>query len=396
MNSVKSLVTLLGGATLALASNDITILDAKSPQFLLGQATHINMLFNAQDTQGMWLKMGIRVQSSLENSVTATDSQWDLYMRRTRLEVEAGFTPLTFFTMDIRNDKVNADDAGEGSFSLGDAYLTVKKPFDTSWLNFKLYRAKIDVSRTQTVKSAYVIMYDRPAISDEAAQFISHNRRATNLQAYGHIDHKIAYQIALGDATQSSKLHDANTLALSKATSNKTITKQSLFVGGSVTLSPFEGWEEKSKTETYFGQGKHAALGIGAWHVPSITREGGDTFSRTLLNLQASAHYEGLFVQAEYFYFDGVVRSWNSALALGQSNGGYVTGEWVIPAWGYIAPFGRYENWNRFINEAGYNSSVKTVGFNWYLRGNTTKLGLNYSLESSNESTFRVTSQWFF
>ena len=57
-------------------------------------------------------------------------------------------------------------------------YLKISKPFDTSLVNFRLYRAKIDVSRTETVKSAYVVAYDRPLVADAAAQFISFNRRA--------------------------------------------------------------------------------------------------------------------------------------------------------------------------------------------------------------------------
>jgi len=54
-----------------------------------------------------------------------------------------------------------------------DAGLKIKKPFDTSLVSVELHRAKIDVSRTQTVKSACVIAYDRPLVSDCAAQFLS-------------------------------------------------------------------------------------------------------------------------------------------------------------------------------------------------------------------------------
>lgn len=71
------------------------------------------------------------------------------------------------------------------------------------------YRAKIDVSRTETVKSARVIHYDRPKVADEAAQYITHNRRGTNAQMYGEWNKKIHYQVAFGDGVYSGKLKDA-------------------------------------------------------------------------------------------------------------------------------------------------------------------------------------------
>ena len=62
--------------------------------------------------------------------------------------------------MDIRNDRANNEDRGEGDFNVGDAKLTIKKIFQQKWLNMALYRAKVDVSRTETVKSAFLIGYD--------------------------------------------------------------------------------------------------------------------------------------------------------------------------------------------------------------------------------------------
>ena len=385
----------------------ITIVDKKSPDFILGKQTHINMKFVADDNPDMWLKAGVRIQGTFENRRTedlatgATDSYYDAYLRRVRFEVAAGFNKYTSFTMDVRNDKANYQDKGEQGFNVGDAYVKIKKPFGTSLVNFKLYRAKIDISRTETVKSARVIHYDRPHVADEAAQFITHNRRGTNAQMYGNWDKKVHYQIAFGDGVYSGKLKDAS----GSTFSGSSFQQKNFFYGGKVVFSPFDGWEEKSRTETYFGQGKHFEIGAGYWVSPSIRYtdlSGTQTIDHKLLNLEMSAHYKGAFVQAEYFDFDGVVKAWNNA-ETGKSNGWYATAEYCFTDYGFIAPFVRYESWDKFKDADGYDLTSKIAGVNWYLMGNSIKAGFTvqedeYGINIGNEKERRIkiTSQFFF
>jgi len=275
--------------------NNITILNPDSPEFPLGKETRVNMKFVPQDDKNMWFQAGVRIQGTLENrqqdykDPAQPDTNLnDAYLRRARLEVGAGFGKHTSFIMDIRSDRVNQFFRDEGEFRIGDAYVKISKPFDTSLVNFKLYRAKIDVSRTETVKSAYVISYDRPLVADAAAQFISFNRRAANVQVYGDWKKKIHYQLASGDAIQGNALRDLAGLSTFE------VTDQSLFYGGKVILSPFNGWEEIKKTETYMGQGKHFSVGAAYWTVPQIK---GETINNAvfdlnheLINIEASAH----------------------------------------------------------------------------------------------------------
>jgi len=388
-------------------SKDITIVREDSPEFLFGKETDINMKIRAQDNPDMWLKAGVRFQGTFENIETkdrntgVTQSLQDAYLRRTRFEIAAGFGKISSFVMDIRNDKANIEDKGEGEFSVGDAYVQMKKPFDTSLVNFKLYRAKIDVSRTETVKSARVLCYDRPKVADEAAQFISENRRAANAQVYGDWNKKVHYQIAAGDATASDHSVDAAGVKL-----DGDIEDNKFFYGGKVVLSPFDGWEETERTETYFGEGKHFAVGVGYWKAGDIKYVTNDdtliNVDHTLINYELSAHYKKAFIQAEYFDFDGVVKAWGSN-ETGDSSGWYVTGEYVIPELYYIAPYFRYEKWDKYEDESGYDFTSKIGGINWYLRGNTTKVGLVYQKDTYDENigykdttSFRVTSQWFF
>jgi len=410
----------------AKKSNDLITIERKdSPEFLLGKETDINMKFQAQDNPDMWFKAGVRIQSTFENKKTTNfddksttaineydeSTLQDAYLRRTRLEIGAGFGKYSSFVMDLRNDKANLEDKGEQGFNVGDAYVKIKKPFDTSLVNFKLYRAKIDISRTETVKSARVLVYDRPKVADEAAQFISENRRATNVQMYGDWNKKVHYQVAIGDATGSDHASDATGAKL-----DGSIVDQNFFYGGKVVLSPFDGWEETSRTESYFGQGKHFAVGVGYWKADGInyktndyktsddvTHDGISTDTdHTLINYEISAHYKNAFVQAEYFDFDGVVKDWTSK-ETGKSSGWYATGEYVMPELSYIAPFFRYEKWDKYEDAAGYDFTSKMAGVNWYLRGNTTKIGLllqkdTYGENIGNKETTsaRITTQWFF
>ncbi|WP_434636812.1 OprO/OprP family phosphate-selective porin [Sulfurimonas sp. NW7] len=400
--------TLLDTNSLGNTKQNITIVDKKSPNFLLGKQTHINMKFVAQDNPDMWLKAGVRIQGTFENrsvedlATGATTSYYDAYLRRVRFEVAAGFNKYASFTMDVRNDKANYKDKGEQSFNVGDAYVKIKKPFGSSLVNFKLFRAKIDVSRTETVKSARVLHFDRPHVADEAAQYITHNRRGTNAQVYGNWNKKVHYQVAIGDGVYSGKLHDASGATFG----GSNFMQKNFFYGGKIVLSPFDGWEEKKRTESYFGQGKHFEVGAGYWVSPDIqyTTTGGVNTSvdHKLLNLEMSAHYKGAFVQAEYFDFDGVAKDWASTTR-GKSNGWYATGEYVFADYGFVAPFVRYESWDKFKDLDGYDLTSKIAGVNWYLMGNSIKAGLTFqedkygaNIGNEKERRIKVTSQWFF
>ena len=390
-----------------------TVINQSSPDFPLGKETHPNIKIRAFDKTDMYVKLGIRLQSTFENykvdynDPTRDDvNLWDAYLRRMRLEVGVGFSKNVSFTMDIRNDKSNYQDKGEGDFNVGDAYLKIKKPFKSLGylVNFKFYRGKIDVSRTETVKSAWVVHYDRPHVADEAAQFISHNRRATNAQIYGNWKHIIHYQLAFGDAVYSGKFKDATEYKDLKSKGGE-IKEQDYFYGGKIFISP-PGWEEKKRTETYFGKGKHFEVGVGYWVVPKIKYKDPSNntheIDRTLINYELSGHYKGLFIQAEYFDFDGVVKDWITN-EIGKSKGWYITGEYVVPELYYIAPFIRYEKWDRWDGEGDYTLKSTVAGINWYLRGNTTKVGVAYQIDDYGADIgdkkikrLKFLSQWFF
>lgn len=393
----------------------VSVINSKSPKFILGQETGPNMKIKAKDNKDMYLKIGTRLQSTFERRAkdyvdnTKDIETNDAYLRRVRLEVEAGFDKHTSFTMDIRNDNANAEDKGEQTFNVGDAYLQIKKPFDTSLVNFKLYRGKIDVSRSETAKSAYNVHHDRSHVADEAAQYITHNRRGTNAQMFGDWEKKVHYQIATGDGVYSGSLKDAKGKTLKE--NSGSVKSQDFFYGGKLKLSPFDGWEETKLTETYMGVGKHFTVGAAYWKTGSIvasqtgTPAGTTIVDHELINLEASAHYNGASIAAEYFDFDGVVKDWSVAgsKTIGKSTGWYGQAEYVFTDFGYVAPFYRYESWDKFKGAEGYDLTSKIAGVNWYLRGNTTKVGFavqkdtyGSALSDYSDTRYKVTTQFFF
>jgi hypothetical protein len=160
------------------------------------------------------LKLGTRLQtitnfSSQQDSLSDNKKNYfDSSIRRSRLQVEAKYKEGIKLYMDIRNDNINEDDRGEGDFNLGDGYIEVKNIFSVDGLNLRAFRAKVHVSRSETVSSSKILIPNRAYIADEAAQFVSHNRRASNIQLLGNHD-KFSYQIVLGDGVHKSKFNDS-------------------------------------------------------------------------------------------------------------------------------------------------------------------------------------------
>ena len=377
----------------------------KSPEFLLGKSTRPNMEIQSQDNPEMKFNLGLRFMGSFEtiSKSTGTQRTYDFYGRRVRLEAGASFTKKLSFKMDLRNDRANFADKGEKFFHVGDAKLTLKKPFDNDYVNFYFYRAKVDVSRTQTVSSADLIAYDRPYITDFAADYVSQSRRATNITLFGNWEERVSYSLVVGDGITSSKLEDA------KGKAAVSIASQSPMIGAKIKVAPIEGWEDPKPSESYFGQGKHFTVGLGVFNTSSIvftpvTAGAATTVNHTLWNFELSGHYEGFFISAEYFQFDNMIRDFTvNPNETGKSRGGYVTMEYCFANLNFLAPFIRFETWNKFQSDPAYRVISKMAGVNWYLKGNSVKVGASYQVDDlgsaiggRTDNIFRLTSQIHF
>lgn len=329
------------------------------------------------------VRLGARFQSLATIRHEEGETEQDFQARRVRLQFEAQLDEIKF-NMDIRNDRANADDRGEGSFNVGDAY--VDWPLSKNH-SLRLYRAKVDVSRTETVSSSEILFVNRPFVADEAAQFVNHNRRASNIQLVGNFDKIVSYQLAIGDGVHGEDFNDASGEGI------ESVERQNFMVGGKLRFHPFKGWTDLKATETYFGEGQHFSLGVGFFNTSKIhfinENEVEDTISRNLTNFELSAHYYGWFLTGEYFIFDGVIEDHTVTTSYnkGKSEGWYVQGEKVFPQFHFIAPFARYEHWDRFLTSGDHLSLDQLYGVNWYLNGNRFKISLAYEKTDNGEDS---------
>lgn len=354
------------------------------------------------------LRLGARYQSlatvekseNLDND-TETTSQ-DFQSRRVRFQFQANLGTRALFYMDIRNDNANQNDEGEKSFNIGDAYAQIPLSEGSSHA-VRLYRAKVDVSRTETVSSSELLFLNRPYIADEAAQFVSHNRRATNAQMVGNFAKKMSYQVVIGDGVFSDRFKDA------KGETVDTIEKQNFMMGAKVRFDPFSGWEDSKPTETYFGIGKHFSVGLGGFNTSNIRfLEGTNTgtVSRNLVNAEISGHHGEWSFSSEYFKMMGVIEDHSAAnFNKGDGEGWYVQGEKLFSNFYFLAPFARFEKWNRFIESGDYETESNLFGVNWYANGNRFRLSLAYErndlgrdISGSKEEVeaFHLASMWHF
>ena len=361
---------------------------AALPKFLLGENEKWGMEIAPQVESSLKLRLGTRLHTITEylrrnDKVKNTNNTFqDMYIRRGRVQLEAKYQQRLKLYFDLRNDTINKGDSGEGQFNLGDGFIQVSNLFNVKALFIKLFRGKVDVSRSQTISSSKLLNLDRAHVSNEASNFVSHNRRASNIQLVGDFDH-IYFQAIVGDGVQKSKFNDAKGNSLSSGA----IDSQQFMIGGKVRFAPLDGWEDHDIAETYFGQGKHVSAGFGTFHTGRIEYRNSaatqvNSISRTLLNGEFSFHYKNLSFQSEWFRFNGVIEDFSTATKnKGSSEGYYAHAEYVFSNLSYIAPFIRYENWDRFKQKSSYDQTSQVYGLNWYLKGNNIRVGLFYQLD---------------
>ena len=328
------------------------------------------------------MRVGTRLQTQMENVSSeafsngeATSTQ-DFFARRVRFQLAAKFQKNLSYYMDIRADKIDKGNNGSNSFALGDAFFQIKNLFGSDSIKLRLFRSKYDISRTQTVSSSRLMILSRASISDFAADYISAARRGTNLQFLGNWSDKISTQLIIGDSVQQDSFDDA------LGSASASLNRQNFAFGTRVRISPFTGWEEGGLTETYFGQGKHFAIGAGYFAVNNIEFETSSKTAevdRALTNFDLSFHYGPFSIAGEYFIFDGMIDNFGtSGFKKGRSTGWFTQGEYVLTSFHFLAPYVRYQHWNRFKDTPDLKETTLAGGLNYYIKGNKLRVGLFY------------------
>lgn len=322
------------------------------------------------------LRIGGRIQGVLSGN-SLNDSQ-DLYLRRLRLNIE--FKPFadSLINFDIRNDNSNRDMNGDGEFIIGDAYWRVFTP-NSFFNNITLFRAKVDVSYSQTSSSRHNFQPNRTFVSDYASTFIIHNRRATNIQINGNLN-DLYYQIAIADGVNEDALRDANnTAALS-------IIEQRLSYGAKLRYF-FIGDAKKNRVQdTFYGEHDTFSLGLGHFRNDKIVYEEETTqneISRSLTNIELSYAQGPFRLVSEWFEFQGTILDMPNEV-IGTSQGYYIQTEYIFS--NKVAPFLYYEDFNWLNSQDGHHAIVKGVGVNYYVKNDSLRYGSSLNHHMKNES----------
>lgn len=319
------------------------------------------------------LEIGGRLQGITDYNVSSGAN--DLFLRRARVNLKYKTNQNHLISLDLRNDDSNASNDGNGNLEIGDAFYEIPLQDFGLIKNITFFRAKVDVSYSQTASSKDLIHPERESSSDLAANFIVHNRRATNVQLNGENDW-MNFQIAVADGVQSDDLDVpfGNTTLSS-------IKKQSVTIGGKIRFYFWNPNKEKpSPQETFYKEMETFSLGVGYFANPKVTYQLSNgsnlSHSRQLYNLEASFAFRKIRLLGEAFLFEGDTINLTQ-VNIGRSHGGYLRGEYLI---GKVAPYFGLNYLKRDSKDSQSYERSQLVGINYYKNGASERYGISFQV----------------
>jgi hypothetical protein len=329
------------------------------------------------------VEIGARVQGVYAQ----TQENQGLYLRRLRLNALFKLGNGQKLVYDIRNDNVNLE--SEENFVIGDAY------WEIPLFNHKvrLFRAKVDVSYSQTSSSKHLFSPDRALSSDFASDFLVQNRRAANIQ----INKKLAnlyYQVVIANGVQAGDLEDQSMQEISEVASQK------LTYGAKLRYFFFGNGKVQ---DTFYGTHNTMSLGLGHFRNDRIEVKDQSlnisqfSFSRDLTNIELSISYNSFRFLSEYFTFNNDLCDLSQSEkedVLCDSTGSYSQFEYIINSkW---SPYVRYDSLARG-NQKEATTISKTIGLNHYYRDSSMRFGVSYKktengdrLQNSDDETYAL------
>ena len=331
-----------------------------------------------EKTGNAGVKIGGRLQA-----IAAVDSETetqDFYFRRMRVNFSYNPKPNHKIVYDVRNDGANQGDEGEQTFNIGDAYWQITKEN----YKLKLFRAKVDVSYSQTSSSKNLFTPERTFVSEHASDFVVHNRRAANIQINGNIGN-LAYHGVISDGVQSGDLEDVS------GNEADGVSGQKFTYGGKLRYYFFGDPVKNPAQDTFYG--KHDTFSIGAAFFANdkiIVDNSSNAVSefnmaRTLSAFELSYSKGGLRILGEYFAFTGDIVDLTAADKediLGESNGYYIQTEYVFNK---LAPFVSYEVFDKNQESDDAQLTNTTVGLNYYEDLEGERYGVAYRLTENED-----------
>lgn len=333
--------------------------------------------------------IGGRLQGVMAQD-SATETQ-DMYLRRTRLNVS--YTPWKKHKIvyDIRNDSSNKKDKSDGKFQIGDAYWQYEIN-NYSIKNMRLFRAKVDVSFSQTASSKNLFSPNRTEVSEYASDYVVSNRRANNIQLNG-VFNRLAYQVVISDGVDSEQMDvlDGSSRTI------KSVEGQKLTYGAKVRYY-FMGDARKNKLkETYYGKKKILSLGLGKFNNDKIILKLSDDSlfitQRSLTNVDFSLAYNSFRFLAEYFQFENDIVNLDATTKdkiVDDSTGHYAQVEYLFGKW---APNYGIETFDQSHNDSTYKLTANTIGLNYYYDDVNMRFGMFYKQTTVEYGNNKETSE---
>lgn len=338
-------------------------------EFALGDETKGAIIKVGDETD---LNVRVRLQPRLDIGDVMKDtasgqyiSENDLYVRRIRLELGGQLVKNLKYNLTLQADKDDQRSSSNGrngnsTFGIQYAYLDYKFA-DAASLLFG--QAKLPISRISLTSSSKQLLVERPASSEDGKKVFGDYEQA-ELMLHGKIaDGIFNYMLAVADGADTDQAGD-------------TLTNPEgdpAYIGRLEFSLP--GWAEKSKSDAHLGNGRHMTFGLHAGTQKGLKAFGSTIETdRKLQGADFSMHIGGFTAQAEY-------NQWTigeTALTDIEPQGWYAQVGYLIPGIN-IEPVARYEIYDRNSNAAtDREDKLTTLGFNWYFKGHSMKLGMNW------------------
>ncbi|HAS16998.1 MAG TPA: hypothetical protein DCR39_03700, partial [Nitrospiraceae bacterium] len=141
-------------------------------------------------------------------------------------------------------------------------------------------------------------------------------------------------------------------------------------------ISP-PGWIEKSQSDAHLGNGKHLTIGADYAAQQGIEYKGNNyEEDRTLTGFDISGHWNAITGQFEY-------NTWKEeytdpSKSDKEPNGWYVQAGYFVQG-PNIEPVVRYEIFDQDSNSDDKEEKTTTLGVNWYGKGHSFKVGMNWA-----------------
>lgn len=343
---------------------------ALAQEFRFGDETK-GLKVKISDDTDMTIRIRLQPRFDMGDLVKSEDgssyeSETDIYLRRIRLEFVGQLAKDLKYTLIYEADK-NGKFASSG-FPTNEVkiqYANLDYRFD-DFFNVRFGKAKLPYSRVSLTSSSKQLIVERP-VSTEAAKKLFDDYYQGHLVLHGKASEGLfAYNLALGDGWEPNSTIQTGT----------TVHKSGLLYIARVEVSP-PGWIEKDKSDSHLGKGQHLTLGANYAAQKGIEYKGNDfEEDRTLTGFDLSGHWNAITGQFEY-------NAWKEEYTDPSKSDKEPKG-WYAQA-GYfidgpnIEPVVRYEVYDQDSNSDDKQEKTTTLGVNWYAKGHSFKVGLNWA-----------------